>query len=166
MHGDGDGWVTCIDRHRHWGRYGAAGLLLRHCPVPAQPRRDQAEVAWVLLQHRAAWSHHGGTWGLPGGARDSHEDAVTAALREAAEEAAIDLSAIEVVGVYRDDHGGWAYDTVLASTAVLLSVRPANRESVAMRWVSEAQVTSLPLHPGFAAAWPLLAAGGGFERPC
>ena len=26
----------------------------------------------VLLQHRAAWSHQGGTWGLPGGALDSH----------------------------------------------------------------------------------------------
>ncbi len=43
-----------------------------------------------MLQHRAAWTHEGGTWALPGGARDSHEDAVAAALREAVEEATLD----------------------------------------------------------------------------
>ncbi|MEJ7702743.1 MAG: NUDIX domain-containing protein [Geodermatophilaceae bacterium] len=72
---DGDGWVTCDLGHRHWGRHGAAGLLIR----TAQS---------VVMQHRAPWSHHGGTWGLPGGARDSHETVSAAALREAAEEGA------------------------------------------------------------------------------
>ncbi len=45
--------------------------------------------AAVLLQHRAAWSHQGGTWGLPGGARDSHETVEQAAIREAHEEAGL-----------------------------------------------------------------------------
>ena len=45
--GDGDGWTRCALGHKHWGIFGAAGLLLRHGDL-------------VLLQHRALWSHHGG----------------------------------------------------------------------------------------------------------
>lgn len=167
VRGDGDGWVTCGYGHRHWGRFGAAGLLLRHHPGGRAGPPTGAAQAWVLLQHRAPWSHHGDTWGLPGGARDSHEDPVPAALREAGEEATIDLSGIQVTGAHYDDHGGWSYTTVLASSGSLLAVRPANAESVALRWVVEAEVSSLPLHPGFAASWPLLAtaAGGGMQRP-
>ena len=53
----GDGWVEIGDGRRFWGRFGAAGLLLRD------------PDGRVLLQHRATWSHFGDTWGLPGGAR-------------------------------------------------------------------------------------------------
>ena len=46
-------WLHCDGpRGRHWGRYGAAGLLL------AAPAGD----GWlVLLDERADWVHHGGT---------------------------------------------------------------------------------------------------------
>ena len=70
---DGDGWVQCDCGNKHWGLHGAAGLLLV---------RD----SMVLLQHRAPWVHNGDTWGIPGGARDSHEDVIQGALREAVEE--------------------------------------------------------------------------------
>lgn len=148
MQGDGDGWIECDAGHKHWGRYGAAGLLLRHTPGDGG--------SFVLLQHRAAWSHHGDTWGLPGGARDSHEDAEQAALREAVEESAVDVSQVRITGEWVDDHGRWAYTTVLAETPRELEVRPVTRESVAFRWVLEAAVQELPLHPGFAATWPKL----------
>lgn len=149
--GDGDGWVRCRLGHRHWGRFGAAGLLLRHV--------DDAGVRRVLLQHRAGWSHHGGTWGIPGGARDSHETAEAAALREAAEEAGIDPAAVGVQASSVDDHGGWSYVTVLARSAVLLDAHPTGGESVEIRWVVEEAVTALPLHPGFALSWPGLSGG-------
>ena len=148
MRGDGNGWVVCAAGHRHWGRFGAAGLLLRHT--------DPADRCWVLLQYRAPWSHHGDTWGLPGGARDSHESSVEAALREAAEEVTLDLSRIRVLRVRPDDHGGWSYDTVVAGTAIRLDVAPANSESLALRWVPEPEVAALRLHPGLAATWPQL----------
>lgn len=82
-HGDGNGWVVSAEGARRWGRFGAAGLLLRAAD-PSDPA-----TPLVLLQHRAVWTASGDTWALPGGARDSHEDAPTAALRETEEEAEI-----------------------------------------------------------------------------
>lgn len=81
--GDGNGWVVSDAGDRRWGRFGAAGLLLRAAD-PTDP-----DVPLVLLQHRAVWTASGDTWALPGGARDSHEDAAEAALRETEEEAEI-----------------------------------------------------------------------------
>lgn len=141
---DGDGWTRCSLGHRHWGLHGAAGLLLA-APGPA-----------VLLQHRAAWSHHGDTWGLPGGALGRSEDAVAAALREATEETGLDTSSLVVVGELVDDHGGWAYTTVLATVDAELAVHALDRESTDVRWVHVDGVVTLPLHPGFAGTWPEL----------
>ena len=146
MLADGDGWTRCTAGHKHWGRFGAAGLLLV-APGPS-----------VLLQHRAAWSHHGDTWGIPGGARTSRESAVEAALREAAEETGLNASGATVRAELLDDHGGWSYTTVLASTPVRLSVHALDRESTDVRWVELDGVERLPLHPGFAATWPALRA--------
>jgi 8-oxo-dGTP diphosphatase len=141
--GDGNGWVQCSLGHRHWGRFGAAGVLL-------------TDGTQVLLQHRAPWTHEGDTWALPGGARDSHEDAVAAALREAAEETDLDLRLVSATSSWLDDHGGWSYTTVLARTARVVPVRAVNAESVAVRWWTIRDVDTLPLHRGFAAAWPHL----------
>ncbi|TYB45890.1 NUDIX domain-containing protein [Nonomuraea sp. PA05] len=142
---DGDGWTECGQGHRHWGVHGASGLLVVH--------HDEAGVPYVLMQKRSWWSHHGGTWGLPGGARDSHEDAVASALREAREEAALAGDGLRVQGVYLDDHGGWAFETVIAESAELLAAAPANRESTELRWLALPEITSRRLHPGFAATW-------------
>ncbi len=111
----------------------------------------------MLLQRRIEWSHHGGTWGLPGGARDSHETPAAAALREAAEECAVPPAAVTVSGMFRDDHGGWRYDTVLARARQPFTVQAASEETIEAAWVPAAEVTALDLHPGFAASWPALA---------
>lgn len=149
MRGDGDAWIECRQCHRHWGRHGAAGLLLRYV--------DEQGTRWVLLQHRAGSSHHGGTWGLPGGARDSHETAEETALRESTEEVGLDTSLVRVLTTYSDDHGGWSYETVIASCLERVDARPTGGESVDVRWVPESDATSLPLHPGLAASWARLA---------
>ncbi|MEI7516914.1 MAG: NUDIX hydrolase [Mycobacteriaceae bacterium] len=153
MRGDGDGWVVSHQGTRHWGRHGAAGLLLL-APV------DNGTAA-VLLQHRAPWSHQGGTWGLPGGARDSHETPEEAALREAHEEAGLPREHLQVrFSVVTADVRGpggvhWTYTTVVADTSEQLPT-VLNPESTALNWVALEQVTALPLHPGFAASWKLL----------
>lgn len=143
---DGNGWVRCELRHRHWGRFGAAGLLAYVTGGP------------VLLQRRTWWSHHGGTWGLPGGARDSHESALAGALREAHEECGVPAAAVRQRAVFTDDHGGWSYTTVLAEADEPFGVRSDNEESDEVAWVPSGTVSALPLHPGLAAHWAQLAA--------
>jgi 8-oxo-dGTP diphosphatase len=153
VHGDGDGWVVSHSGAHYWGRYGAAGLLLR------APRSDGTPA--VLLQHRAVWSHQGGTWGLPGGARDSHESPEETAVREAREEAGLPAERLSVratvVTAEVSGIGGtrWTYTTVVADAGELLHTVP-NRESTELRWVGEDEVAELPLHPGFAASWQRL----------
>ena len=146
--GDGNGWVECRCGSRHWGRHGAAGLLLL--------RSSEAGVQ-LLMQLRAAWTHEGGSWGLPGGARDSHEDVVAAALREAAEEAGLDAGAVRVVThVTGVDHGDWNYTYVVAIAHQVTAVQALTGESDELRWVDLAAVDALPLHRALGAALPTL----------
>ncbi|MFD7094732.1 NUDIX hydrolase [Streptomyces xanthophaeus] len=142
----GDGWVNCAQGHGHWGRFGAAGLLPVH-------RAPDGEVS-VLMHHRAAGTDQGETWSLLGGARDSHESAAQAAVREAVEESDLDAAGLHAERVVRDDHGGWSYDTVIVSLDRQLPVRPVEGESLALAWVPLSEVPGLDLHPGFAASWP------------
>jgi 8-oxo-dGTP pyrophosphatase MutT (NUDIX family) len=140
-----DGWTVCSLGHRHWGRAGAAGLLLH---------RDGAAGTEVLLQHRAAWSHHGGTWGTPGGALHPGEAPAAGALREAREELGL-LPDDVVLGLSSvDDHGGWSYTTVLARPA--RQIEPADLrldgESDAVAWWPLDGLSEVPLHPGLAAS--------------
>ena len=140
---DGDGWCECALGHRHWGRYGAAGLLVV-APGP-----------YVLLQHRAPWSHGGDTWGVPGGARTSRETPEQAARRETVEETGLDVSRLTVLATHVADHLTWSYTTLVAQVPERLPVVP-ERESVELRWVAVDEVPDLPLHPAFADAWPAL----------
>lgn len=138
----GDGWVHCAAGHRHWGRFGAAGLLLHRLDDGGQ----------VVLQHRAPWTHEGDRWGVPGGARNSDEDAIAAALREAG----VERADVEPVGLYVDDHGGWSYSTVVARAIGAVQPVVTDAESVTVRWQPVDMVARLPLHSGFAAAWQSL----------
>jgi 8-oxo-dGTP diphosphatase len=141
--GDGDWVVRCERGHVHWGRHGAAGLL---------PVHD----GHVLLQHRSRWTHGGGTWALFGGARDSHESAVEAALRETAEESTLDTTLVSPFGVIGVDHGNWSYDTVIGSIDTMPTVERGSRETRAAAWIAVDEVDRLSLYPPFAKAWPML----------
>lgn len=140
-----DGWIDCALGHRHWGRAGAAGLFLHRAG------RDGEEV---LLQHRARWSHHGGTWGTPGGALHRGESAAVGALREAREELGLLPDDVVLGPRSVDDHGGWIYTTVLATPA--RSIEPADLrldgESEGVAWIPLAAFGTVPLHPGLAAS--------------
>ncbi len=142
---DGDGWVHCDCGAKHWGVNGAAGILL-----------VDVEHDVALLQLRAEWTHGGQTWGIPGGARDSHESAVQAAIRELEEELKITHDLVDVIhDVLLTDHGTWSYHTViglLGSTAAL----EVNEESVEARWISIEEIHGFDLHPGLAEVWPEL----------
>ncbi len=144
MRSSGDTWVYGPDGRKFWGRFGAAGLLVHHRELG------------VLLQHRAVWSHQGGTWGLPGGARHENETALEAALREAGEEAGVpaDLLSVQFSSVL--DLGFWSYTTVVVLAIEAFEPVISDQESIELRWVPTAEVEALPLHPGFAGSWPEL----------
>lgn len=139
--------MICECGRPHWGLHGAAGLLLV---------RVDLDEPQVLLQLRAGWTHDGGTWALPGGARDSHEDAAATAMRESLEEAGIDAARVEVKDIFVDDHGTWSYSTVIAHTDGDAAAHEANGESTEVRWVPVDAVAGYDLHPGLAASWPAL----------
>lgn len=159
MEGDGNGWAAAPGGSRVWGRHGAAGLFL----IATEPEPE------LLMQHRALWTNAGGTWALPGGARDSHENAAEAAVRESVEETSLDPRLIEIhrsevtAGPFPGDPGrptlagGWTYTTVLAVTRdrARIDVDP-NEESLELRWVPLSQVEGLPLMPAFRESFPRL----------
>ena len=144
-HRDGDGWIECACGQKHWGLNGAAGLLLV---------RDKK----ILMQHRAPWVHNGDTWGIPGGARDSHETTFEAALREAHEEIGMDKHLVVEVETFTDDHGPWKYETVIAIAHPDLVAHEQNDESLQVEWIAFDEVTKKVLHPSFEKTWPALLA--------
>lgn len=142
VHHDGDGWIECGCGQRHWGRYGAAGLLLV----------SPGERPEVVLQHRALWSHHGGTWGIPGGALAGGESAVAGALREAGEEAGIAPENLRVRATWLLEHPDWSYTTVVAEVDGPQHPRATDAESLDIAWVPWAEVPGRSLLPAFAAS--------------
>ncbi len=138
----GDEWVHGPNGVKYWGRFGAAGLLVWHRELG------------VLLQKRAIWSHFGGTWGLPGGARKQGESAADGAMREAFEEATVPLDVLRVIHESVFDAGFWTYTTVVVEAMQPFVPVIADAESAALEWVAVDAVEELPLHPGFAASWP------------
>lgn len=102
---------------------------------------------------------------MPGGARDSHETAAEAAVREAVEEAGIDTTLIDVraelvtAGPFPADPrrpelaGQWTYTTIVATADGQIPVTP-NEESLELRWVGLGELENYPLLPAFAESWP------------
>ena len=142
-HRDGDGWIQCQCGNKHRGLNGAAGILI-------------VRGHEILLQHRAPWVHNGDTWGIPGGARDSHESVIQGAIREAIEETGIDPTFLTSLHTYSDEHGNWRYDTIIARATVDLVAHEVNEESHEVRWVDIDKVAELSLHPSFGNSWPAL----------
>ncbi|MFV0535110.1 MAG: NUDIX domain-containing protein [Cumulibacter sp.] len=141
MRDPNDGWADG-PAGRFWGRGGAAGLLAH------DPTRG------VLLQHRVAWSHQGGTWGLPGGARHVGESAIDGALREAGEEAGVVRDGLSLRATFTFDVGYWSYTTVHVEVTKPFEAEITDPESEELRWVPPAEIADMPLHSGFGDAWP------------
>jgi 8-oxo-dGTP diphosphatase len=141
-----DGDTRCAQGHEHWGRAGAAGLLVRH--------RDEEGVRRYLLQHRAPRTHHGDTWGIPGGALDWSESAEDGARRESVEELGLLPDDLTTVRIHHDDHGGWVYSTVVVDSPAPFTPDVTGWEvgEHGYRWCTREELATLRLHPGFAAS--------------
>ena len=143
----GDGFMMCSDGHVRWGIFGAAGVVFV-C--------DGARGRLAMVQRRSAFAHEGGTWSCAGGALDEGESPLVGGLREASEEVGAVPEQIEVLGdVVFAPADDWAYTTfvVLVDEPFGASI---NFETDDVAWLPLDEVDRLPLHAGFAAAWPQL----------
>jgi 8-oxo-dGTP pyrophosphatase MutT (NUDIX family) len=122
----------------------------------------EGDRAYVLLDERADWVHHGGTLGVPGGAIHHAEQPLDAAFREIVEEVrGLDVGRLDVVHTHVQtcsDCDRWTYTTFLATTPVRVDVAACSAESDAVHWVDVEDVAGLHLHPGFESSWPALRA--------
>ncbi|WP_300047458.1 NUDIX domain-containing protein [Trueperella sp.] len=167
MRRSGDSFVECRCGQRHWGLFGAAGIMAWR---PGAPRNDAGRAGTpsgreasgepgtegeVLMQLRVDWSHHGGTWGVPGGAIDVGESPWEGALREFFEETGI-RELEPPSGRHVLAHPDWSYTTFVAKIADPGADVVANPESAALRWVKVSQLADLNLIAPFRQALPEL----------
>jgi 8-oxo-dGTP diphosphatase len=137
--------MGCDGGHDPGNGSGATALLLR---APDSRRRPL-----VLLQRGGhLW---GDLWGVPGGLSRGDESFAQAALRDAAEQTAVDPARVRVRGALAPYPGGEArsFTSVVADTTEPL---PVGSHPAELAWVPEADVAGLDLHPVFAAVWPEL----------
>lgn len=155
---DTDDYTTCDQGHEHWGTKGAAGLLIRHHGEDGQTR--------YLLQHRSPFVQHGDTWSTPGGAIARGESPEQAARREATEELGELPSGLTHHHTHTDDHGGWAYHTVVMDSPHRFTPHGAGEhswESEGSGWFTPEEMKGLPLHPGFRASWENVRKSGALQ---
>ena len=145
-------WVDCACGRKHWGTNGASGILLA--------RRDSVsgKVTHVVMQHRAAWSAEGGTWGIPGGATADGESPIEGALRESYEEANITPEDIEVVAPTAriTAHGPTPPYSPSKSPATPLSPRPTTTKAWRVCWVPIDDRANRKLLTAMKTDWPPL----------
>lgn len=138
----GDGFVTLADGSRYWGRFGAAGILVR--------RVNADGTASFFVARRSEHTHRGGTWAIPGGAIDEGETPLEGALREFAEEIGIRIDLYEVAHVHEDDRGGWSYWThVLDVVERFDPPEVLGWETADVRWVTADELVALELFDAF-----------------
>lgn len=126
----------------HWGRYGAAGLLLAN-----------ADSSAILLQKRSPYVSNPRTWALPGGAIERGESPTQAALREATEEVGIQARSVTVLGtILGVDHPSWSYTYVIARAETEVLPNHVTWEATHHRW-TPVDVPPRKLHPDLSRDW-------------
>jgi 8-oxo-dGTP diphosphatase len=139
--GSGDGFITLADGSMRWGRYGAAGVLVRHVGD---------DGTWYFLARRSLHCHRGGTWAIPGGALDLGEEPIEGALREFGEEIGSQLDHFELGETHQDDHGGWSYWTVIIDVPQRFDPPTTlGWETAEARWVPDHELGQLELFDAF-----------------
>ena len=144
----GDGFVIAADGRPRWGRFGAAGVLVR-C------HDETNDCHLYFVARRSERTHRGGTWAIPGGALDEGEEPLVGALREFSEELGITLREgdYSVAEIHEDDHGGWAYWTIIVDVhePFPLPEESLNWETSDCRWVTADELHKLELFDAFRA---------------
>lgn len=157
--GPPSGYAQC-KTGRHWGPFGAAGILLY---------AYQGEDAYVLLNLRSKYVQNGSTWSTPGGAIERGETPWDGARAEVAEElSGLGRRHLTVTETVRATCPGcgWTYTTFVVQLGngagyrlpgITRTSGADKWESDSVEWVPVGRVAGLKLHPAFRTAWPTLA---------
>jgi 8-oxo-dGTP pyrophosphatase MutT (NUDIX family) len=139
----GDGFVIAGDGQPRWGRFGAAGVLIRHI--------DDEDDHWYFLARRSEYTHRGGTWAIPGGALDEGETPLEGALREFAEEIGVPLGDHTVAEVHESNHGNWSYWTIVVDVPERFPLPEVlHGETADVEWVHRDALHAFELFDAFA----------------
>ncbi|GGO76969.1 hypothetical protein GCM10012289_55520 [Nonomuraea cavernae] len=133
-----------------WGKYGAAGVLIKHVDANGIPR-------FLLVQRGPEVSSNAGKWQLPGGALDSKESAPQGVARELREELGVGqeyLNTLEFTGTHvAEGPNGWTY-TNIAAEGDAFTPRVDGGETSAARWLTLGELAIMAnreqLHPALA----------------
>lgn len=136
-----DEGVYCDQGHEHDAPHGAAGMLIRHMGDDGNAR--------YLLQKRSPWVDHPDTWAFPGGGLHDGESPVQGAYRETVEEMGGLPEGVKPTDLHTDDHGGWAFHTLMADAPHRFEPSGNDGEAAGHGWFTIDEMKKLPLHPGF-----------------
>lgn len=147
----GDGHTrTTSGRQGPWGKYGAAGVMLRHVdPATGEER--------FLMVERGPGISDPGKWQFPGGAIDSNETPYEGATRETAEELGFKYSDFADARVHGHHEtlvpnivghpNGWKYTSIVATVPTMLkpdlSTHHARAETSDAKWMTRAEIDDL-----------------------
>jgi 8-oxo-dGTP diphosphatase len=138
----GEGYYFSVNGKRYWGRYGAAGALVRR-------RNKDGEYEYFLGRRAKGMSSGGGKWSFPGGAHKDRESANTpgaTAVEEFGEEVGGDISSLKPLTVFNDQVApDWSYDTYLFedNNNVLGDLRPETGETSDVGWFTADEIRQL-----------------------
>lgn len=147
----GDGFTRKVNGGSGpWGKYGAAGVMLRHV--------DSSGTERYLMIERGPGISDPGKWQFPGGAIDSLETPHQGATRETTEELGFKAGALDsarvhgehvftIQGVVGPKNGEWKYTTIAATVPSQLtpdlSTHHARAETSDARWMTIDEIRKL-----------------------
>lgn len=129
-----------------WGKYGAAGVLIRHVDTDGYEH-------FLVVQRGPTVSSNKGKWQLPGGALDSKENPYQGTARETVEELQAPASFIAGLVPVNElifEKGGWKYTNITADSSTMFSPVVDGTETGDAKWVSREDLAKLELHPALA----------------
>ena len=140
----GDGYFPGTHQ---WGKYGAAGVMLRHVDEDGTER-------FLMVQRGPIVSTNKGKWQLPGGALNSNENDYQGTARELWEELQTPdgyMDTIKPKGEVRFEHSsGWHYTNIAAQVDEQFEPTVDGTETGDAGWFTREEIAELPLHPSLA----------------
>jgi DNA polymerase III epsilon subunit-like protein/8-oxo-dGTP pyrophosphatase MutT (NUDIX family) len=141
----GDGYFFSINGNRFWGKFGAAGALVRR-------KNNKGEYEYFLAKRSSGLSQGGGKWGYPGGAHKNKADAeatqATTAIAEFMEEVGGEITpanSIDKGSYFNAVAPDWTYTTNLFEVGPdeMKDLSPKDGENSETGWFTSEQITKM-----------------------